>query len=142
MIRLVQVRNEFFDDTTLGTLMVQGKDTSEWLCETLEDVDRELEKYPERKVKGATAIPRGTYKVAWTFSNRFQRYMLELLGVPGFHGIRFHAGNTHIDTDGCILGGNTRHRRTIRTSRVAVERVEKFVVAALERGEKVTWKIL
>lgn len=130
-------RDTKFDDTTLGTMTVGG----EHFCETLEDADRELEIYPERKVYGATAIPRGTYKVGITFSNRFQKDMLQLFDVPGFSGVRIHAGNTHLDTDGCPLVGGTRVGRTVRGSRLVAKRLFNLVNDALIRGEEVTCEI-
>ena len=142
MLTFTHVRNEFFDDTTLGTLLYQRDGgRSHHLCETLEDADLKLELRPEAKVYGATAIPRGTFRLAITPSNRFGKDMLELLAVPGFNGVRIHAGNTHLDTDGCVLVGFTRHKRTIRGSGAARDMVFKLVKAARDNGEEVLWTI-
>jgi hypothetical protein len=86
---------------TVGRLYVDGK----YHCDTLEDTDRRLEDNPGAKVYGKTAIPRGTYDVLITMSNRFKRELPLLKNVPGFEGIRIHPGNTHEDTDGCVLVG-------------------------------------
>jgi hypothetical protein len=86
---------------TLGRLHVNGK----YECDTLEDADRQLENNPEDKVYGETCIPRGTYDVIITMSNRFKRELPLIKDVPGFEGIRIHPGNTHEDTHGCILVG-------------------------------------
>ena len=142
MLTFTHVRNEFFDDTTLGTLLYQRDgDEAHHLCETLEDTDRRLEINPEDKVYGATAIPRGTYRVKITFSNRFQKPMLELLAVPGFNGVRVHAGTTHLDTDGCVLVGFQRFKRSIRKSAAARDAVFTMVEAALNNGEEVLWTV-
>lgn len=140
-MKFIHVRNAFFDDTTLGTLLIERDGYSEHVCETLEDTDRQLEAHPERKVHGRTAIPRGTYEVAFTHSPRFGRPMLELCDVPGFTGIRIHAGNEAADTEGCVLVGLTRYKRTIRTSKAAVSKVERLAHEAMAHGEEVTWTI-
>lgn len=80
---------------TIGLLFVDGQ----FLCFTLEDRIR------TEKVPGATAIPHGEYEVKQTMSPRFGRVLPEVLGVPGFEGVRIHAGNTAEDTRGCILLG-------------------------------------
>ena len=96
---------------TLGEIQVYGAsgipDGSGgiWTCE---DRDRGLELDLARKVRGQTAIPIGSYRVAVTESARFKRKLPLLLNVPGFRGIRIHAGNDASDTDGCILVGSSR----------------------------------
>lgn len=81
-----------------------------------------------KKVHGETAIPAGVYEIDFTVSNRFSegfyvdkdgfisktkdaRYnkphlVLEVLNVPGFSKIRWHWGNTDLDTEGCYLVGS------------------------------------
>ena len=62
---------------TIGHLFVDG----EYFCDTLEDTNRGLNdnmstaEILKKKVKGRTAIPRGTYKVSLTMSPRFKRVM-------------------------------------------------------------------
>ena len=55
--------------------------------------------------EGKGPIPTGTYQIVLSYSERFQALLPELLGVPGFTGIRIHAGNTSADTAGCLLVG-------------------------------------
>lgn len=88
---------------SLGELLVNGVR----LGYTCEDADRKLEDGGE-KVYGKTAIPRGRYQVILSFSNRFQRVMPEIVGVPGYSGVRIHGGNTDADTLGCPLLGRVR----------------------------------
>lgn len=88
------------------------------------------------KVKGKTAIPYGRYRVAWTKSTRFKKSTLQLLGVPGYGGIRIHSGNDADDTEGCLLPGLGRQadKTKVLTSRPAVRDLEDIICPALERG--------
>jgi hypothetical protein len=113
-MKLLLIREPGGERCTHGKLYVNGV----MECFTLEDVDRKLEKGGE-KVYGKTAIPRGTYEVVINFSQRFKRDLPLLLNVPGFTGVRIHAGNTAEDTEGCILVGSTRGDECVRNSRVA-----------------------
>lgn len=141
--------------STLGTVAYV---TGTHLCYTCEDVVREptaghpstadhgalAEWVAGWKIKGQTAIPTGVYKLAWTRSNRFSRargkdvWTLEILGVPGYGGIRFHAGNDHVDTDGCPLPGlSTFNNEEVRQSVMAVDKLEDAVRPLLDKGDTV-----
>jgi hypothetical protein len=108
-------------DATIGFLACNGR----LVCWTLEDVIREQSGVPvaQWKVPGQTAIPSGRYQVKVTLSPRFKRPLPLLYRVPGFEGIRIHAGNSAADTEGCILVGLTRDGQRIRDSRKALEAV-------------------
>ena len=58
-----------------------------------------------KKVFGQTAIPKGRYEVAITFSNKYKRMLPLLMNVPCYEGVRIHSGNRAEDTEGCILVG-------------------------------------
>lgn len=103
---------------------------------TLEDVDRKLETGGV-KMPGQTAIPRGIYKITIDFSNRFQRDMLHILDVPQFDGIRIHAGNTDVDTEGCILVGGNKGLGVISNSKVTLNQLFLLIKDALSREEEV-----
>ena len=122
---------------TLGKLYIDGI----FACHTLEDELREVEGMPvaEWKVKGATAIPAGTYRVSLENSGRFGPDTLTINDVPGFTAIRMHAGNTAADTEGCLLLGMQATDVSLigGTSRPAVALVKGEVQRALERGESV-----
>jgi hypothetical protein len=111
------------------------------LCYTLEDEVRELPGVPvhEWKIKGATAIPSGRYRVTLEYSPRFGPGTLTLNDVPGFDGVRMHAGNTENDTEGCPLLGMAVCPVGIvgGTSRFAVALVKHLVLAAIDDGEEV-----
>jgi len=107
-IRLV--RDIFTDTETLGKLFIDDV----FFCYTLEDRLRHLKDSDPLdyinhiKVKGATAIPSGEYRVILSVSNRFGRLMPEVLNVKGFAGIRIHGGNDHTMSEGCILVAENR----------------------------------
>jgi len=103
------------EKSIIGEMTVDGI----FECFTLEDVERPV------KIKGETAIPKGTYKVIINQSNRFKRQLPLLLNVPGFEGVRIHSGNTNHDTEGCILVGQTRHKEFIGKSRKAFDKLFK-----------------
>ena len=98
-------------NSTIGELTIDGK----FECYTLEDVERYV------KIKGETAIAKGTYKVIINQSNRFKRLLPLLINVPNFEGVRIHAGNSNHDTEGCILVGQNRSLDYITKSRKAFD---------------------
>lgn len=116
---------------TIGELLVDG----EHECWTLEDVVR-----PDgaAKIPGETAVPYGTYDVVVTFSNRFQRDLPLLVGVPNFSGVRIHSGNLASQTDGCLLVGTGHTSSSVTDSRTAFNRLFPKLRDAVRRGEKVT----
>jgi len=122
--------------STIGKLYVDGV----FFAYTLEDIDRHLED-GGKKIHGETAIPRGSYKVIIDFSNRFQKQMMHVLNVPGFEGIRIHAGNTDKDTEGCILLGKVRSDNAVFNSREAVNALFEKVRAALDAGQEVNLEV-
>jgi hypothetical protein len=111
------------------------------LCYTLEDEVREIPDVPvaDWKIKSATAIPAGRYKVTLEYSKRFGPDTLTINDVPGFEGVRMHAGNTEADTDGCPLLGMEVDPRGILggTSKPAVKLLKFVVSDAIKRGEEV-----
>ena len=116
---------------TLGILLIDGVFT----CWTLEDVVREV------KIPGETAIPAGRYAVRLSFSQRFQKTLPELLAVPGFVGIRVHAGNTQADTAGCVLVGRKRGNSVVLESKLALIEVMEYLRRATTAGDPITISI-
>lgn len=132
-MKITVKRGGIHDESTTGELFIDGL----FECFTLEDKDRYLEEGTNAKVYGRTAIPRGEYRITITLSNRFKKPLPLLHGVPGFDGIRIHAGNTHDDTDGCILVGHTFDGDFIGESRKAMDSLQPKIQAALDAGEEV-----
>lgn len=136
-MNLTVLRNPSMGGATVGRLYIDGV----FACHTLEDEVREIPGRPvaEWKVPGATAIPVGRYRVTLQDSPRFGWQTPTLHDVPGFTHIRMHAGNTHADTEGCLLLGLQATERTLigGTSRPAVALVRDEIRAAIARGEEV-----
>ena len=125
---------------TIGRMEINGR----YFCDTLEDTDRGLresmteDEIAALKVKGATAIPTGTYRIDMqTRSPRFGRVLPRLLRVKGYAGVLIHSGNTAADTEGCILVGENRERGKVLNSRATLERLLVFLRAAQAEGEKI-----
>lgn len=139
-MKLKLVRTVCGNRTTVGQLYVNGI----FDCFILEDQDRQLELHPEAKVYGETCIPRGTYKVIITYSNRFKRELPLLVDVPGFEGVRIHPGNSHVDTHGCLLPVTsvTPDGQTGINSRNAFHILYQKIEAALDSGDDVEIEVV
>ena len=108
---------------TIGKLYIDGK----YFCDTLEDTVRDTNKSGkfdngEKKIKGKTAIPYGTYEIKWTYSPRFKKYTPQLMNVPSFEGIRIHSGNSSTDTEGCLLLGENKQVGKVLNSRATINK--------------------
>lgn len=123
-MKLFLKRIHFGETFTVGQLYEDSGFSLAPICYTLEDKFREVDGQPvsQWKVQNETAIPRGVYNVAITFSNRFQSKLPQLMDVDGFSGVRIHTGNNSSNTEGCILVGMTwdGHSDWIGSSKVAM----------------------
>lgn len=135
-MELKLIRETFTDKSTIGSLYVNGI----FFCYTLEDKDRKLESGGVKEY-AKTAIPRGKYKVINSFSNRFKKYMPELVNVPQFAGIRIHSGNTADHSEGCILVGSTKAVDFIGNSKVTFDKLMK-VIQRVEKIERINIEIV
>lgn len=128
---------------TIGRLYIDGVR----YCDTLEDTDRGLKQSDgaeickEKKVKGKTAIPTGTYTVVITYSPKFKRLMPKVLNVHSFQGILIHPGNTSEDTEGCILVGKNTKVGMLTQSRNTFRTIYTLLYGAYQTGERITLKI-
>lgn len=138
-MKLVSQRCVFTENSTISQIFVD--DVFE--CHILEDKDRELELYPDAKVYGKTAIPRGIYPLVITKSKRFGIHLIEILNVHGYSGVRMHSGNDEHDTDGCMLPGVYTEgvEDWVSFSRATLAKLQNQVQAALDRGEEVTLEV-
>lgn len=106
---------------------MQGKLSTEgFFCDT-------LERPWKNNQSGISCIPKGTYKVKWTFSPRFLRFTYEVQAVPKRSGIRFHVGNFFFNVEGCVLLGkgytdlNKDGQQDIINSTVTIKAFETFM---------------
>jgi hypothetical protein len=111
-MKLTLKRNFKGPDYTIGKLYIDGH----YFCDTLEDTVRPA----GQKITGKTAIPAGDYKVIKSYSPRFKKILPEILDVPGFSGVRIHAGNTAKDTDGCLLLGLNKTKGAVLDSQTTM----------------------
>ena len=101
---------------TIGKLYIDDN----YFCDTLEDTIRDLNKNGkfdngEKKIKGKTAIPYGTYEITTNVvSSRFKNRVWakpyggkipRLINVQSFDGVLLHPGSSAEDTSGCLLVG-------------------------------------
>ena len=136
-MKLEVKRFEFGTNYTIGKLFIDGV----YECYTLEDKVREVDGQPVSswKIAGQTAIPKGTYYVVIDDSIRFGKPMPHIVNVPGYDGVRIHPGNTDVDTDGCILVGQTwAGGDFIGSSRLAFQAFMEHLGAASHAKETVT----
>jgi hypothetical protein len=124
-MKLDLIRKEFTTISTIGDWLIDRA----FYSFTLEDMVR------DKKIKGVTAIPYGTYEVIINFSNRFQRPMPLLLNVPGFDGIRIHNGAKAEHTEGCILLGFTKGKDCIGNSKSAFNQFMPKLQVGLKTGK-------
>ena len=113
------------NNSTIGELSIDNK----FECYVIEDVER------QEKVFGKTAIPKGTYEVVITMSNRFKKPLPLLLNVPNYEGVRIHTGNTALDTEGCLILGKTRAIDFVGQSRDAMKSFMPKLESALKVGK-------
>lgn len=141
-MKLTLQRYEAAETRTFGKMLAED---GHRLCYVLEDKIREIDGQPVSawKVHGKTAIPQGEYRITLENSPRFGPDTLTVNSVPGFAGVRMHAGNTEGDTEGCPLLGMEVNPDGIMggTSRPAVSLIKQLVQQAISRGEVVLMRV-
>ena len=141
-MKLLLKRIHFGETFTVGQLYESTEYGDRPVCYVLEDKYREVEGQDVKvwKEQDKTAIPKGTYNVSITFSNRFQTRLPLLANVPGFTGVRIHSGNSSKNTEGCLLVGMTWDGRSdwIGSSKVAMS----FLMPMIENSKSCVIEIV
>ena len=143
-MKLLLKRRYLGDEYTIGSLFINDTYFSDTLEDKVRDhnKDGDLNDPGEGKVYGKTAIPYGEYQVIVNRSPKFGRMLPRLLNVPHFEGILIHRGNTHHDSAGCILVGENKVKgKVINSTKYEVE-IVRILQDAMQRGEKITIKII
>ncbi len=140
LLRLI--RETYTSQTTLGKLFVDGV----FFGYTLEDTVRAF----GIKVPQHTAIPAYIYQVKLNYSPQFGRIMTLIynmedesifaLGIR-FTGIRFHGGNRHTDTEGCILIAKNRISDAVIQGSL-VKELYQIVRSAEELGKNIILEVI
>lgn len=89
------LKRTYFNDATLGTLSILGKDNPIWHTLELPNLSN---------IQRESCIPEGCYLVKPYSSDTFVD-VWEVQDVPERSKILIHVGNWTSDTDGCILVG-------------------------------------
>lgn len=132
-MKLKAARKWFSDKSTISVVYIDGK----FFCYALEPVVRPA----GEKIKGKTAIPWGTYPLVVTFSERFQKPLPLLIGVPNFVGVRIHAGNDASDTEGCLCLGLTHSTDYVGNSKLAMAKLMEKLYDAYDIHDQITIEI-
>jgi hypothetical protein len=131
-MKITTVQFETGSDYMISKLFVDGI----YECFIMEDPLRDV------KIHGITAIPRDTYEIIVTMSNRFKVMLPLLLNVSNYKGVRIHKLNVATETEGCLGPGlrlgQLNGKRAVLDSKTAFDRLFLKINKALARGEKVT----
>ncbi len=106
---------------TTGKLKMEGL-----TCDT-------LERPWSNNLPNVSCIPKGTYKVSYSWSWKFMKNTYRLEAVPKRSGILIHSGNYFFDIQGCIILGqgykdiNGDGKVDILNSRVTIKKFEDLL---------------
>lgn len=132
-----------------------------YICDVVEDKVRDINKNGkfdgnEVKIKSQTAIPYGTYQVTlnikspkfsnfvkYPYAKKYNGYLPRLLNVNHFEGILIHCGSSANSSAGClIVGYNKVVGRVVDSQKAFFYLMDKYLVPAKERGEKIEIEIV
>ena len=146
---------------TIGKLEVMKDGEWAYLCDTVEDKVRDLNKNGvfdngEQKVYAETAIPYGTYKITmnvaspkfsnyakYPYTRKYRGYMPRLLNVNHFDGILIHPGSSAKSSAGCIIvGKNKIVGKVVDSQKVWISLMDYYFMPAKKTGEEITIEIV
>lgn len=146
---------------TIGKLEVMKDGKWAYLCDTIEDKVRDLNKNGtfdngEVKVYAQTAIPYGKYKITmnvqsskfsnftkYPYAKKYRGYMPRLLNVKHFEGILIHPGSSALSSAGCIIvGKNKIIGKVVDSQQVWISLMEHYFMPTKKTGEPITIEII
>jgi hypothetical protein len=92
-----------------------------------------LERPWKNNVPNTSCVPKGIYRVHYSWSVKFLKYTYELLNIPNRSGIRIHSANFYSELLGCISLGtdysdiNHDTKLDILNSRISVSNFETLM---------------
>jgi hypothetical protein len=141
------------DSYTIGHLYVYENGDWRFLCDTLEDKVRDLNKNGrfdngEYKVYGETAIPYGRYEIdmntispkfktrAW--GKKYNGIVPRFKNVDSFEGVLCHPLNKAADSLGCVgVGKNDKVGWISNSTNTYYMLMDKYLIPARNKGQKV-----
>lgn len=146
---------------TIGKLEVWKDNQWAYLCDTVEDKVRDLNKNGvfdngETKVYAQTAIPYGTYKITmnvqspkmsnfvkYPWAKKYKAFIPRLLNVNHFDGILIHPGSSAKSSVGCIIVGlNKVVGGVVNSQQIWYSLMEYYFWPAKKSGEPITIEII
>ncbi|MBQ3325472.1 MAG: phage holin family protein [Muribaculaceae bacterium] len=142
---------------TIGHLYVMQEGKKVYVCDTIEDTVRDVNKNGrfdppnEVKIKTLTAIPYGRYEVSmrtkspkfsnyskYPYAKKYNGYMPRLLNVNHFEGILIHPGSSEKSSAGCIIVGyNKVVGRVVDSQQAFYHLMDNYLWPARKRGQKI-----
>ncbi|OWP75954.1 hypothetical protein BWK62_10755 [Flavobacterium oreochromis] len=118
IIRLV--RKWQTNNSTIGEFTIDGSDIKGYMLE---------EKGPDTTLSGIERrIPIGTYNLVWHYGSKFKGVLKVYNNqVSQDRAILIHAGNTALQTEGCILPGSIRDKDFVGDSRKKLKEIINYV---------------
>lgn len=157
-MKLLLYRKWCKEDYTLGNLYLIDGDKEVWLCNTMEDKVRDLNKNGkfdegEKKVYGQTAIPYGIYVIDMNtvspkfkdrvWAKKYNGIVPRLMNVPNFEGVLIHPLNKALESLGCIgCGRNTIKGQITQATATHYNLMDNFLLPAHRRSEEITIEIV